>query len=70
MNASEDDVVIFTGSGTTGAIHKLIHALKLEGDKAKKSVSKICMMFSTRSRKRTSSRIYLKKIKDLNYTNH
>ena len=27
MNASESDSVIFVGSGVTGAIHKLIHAL-------------------------------------------
>ena len=29
-NASELDAVIFTGSGTTGAVHKLIQALKFE----------------------------------------
>ena len=29
-NASELEAVIFTGSGTTGAVHKLIQALKLE----------------------------------------
>lgn len=29
VNASDDDVVIFTGSGTTGAIHKLIGVLEL-----------------------------------------
>ncbi|KAK7474251.1 hypothetical protein BaRGS_00034494, partial [Batillaria attramentaria] len=29
VNASEHDSVIFTGSGSTGAIHKLIHALHL-----------------------------------------
>ena len=29
-NAGELDAVIFTGSGTTGAVHKLIQALKLE----------------------------------------
>ena len=27
VNASQDDVVIFAGSGCTGAIHKLIGAL-------------------------------------------
>ena len=27
VNASEHDAVIFTGSGCTGAVHKLIHAL-------------------------------------------
>lgn len=32
VNASEDDVVIFTGSGTTGAIHKLIGVLELKGN--------------------------------------
>ena len=30
VNASEDDAVIFTGSGTTGAIHKLIGVLQLQ----------------------------------------
>ena len=30
MNASEHDSVIFVGSGTTGAIHKLIHGLSLD----------------------------------------
>ncbi|RUS79560.1 hypothetical protein EGW08_012690, partial [Elysia chlorotica] len=30
FNASEHDSVIFTGSGCTGAVHKLIHALNLE----------------------------------------
>ena len=30
VNASDDDVVIFTGSGTTGAIHKLIGVLELK----------------------------------------
>ncbi|XP_033624514.1 uncharacterized protein LOC117287960 [Asterias rubens] len=38
VNATDDDVVIFTGSGTTGAIHKLITALELKGDRAKKTV--------------------------------
>ncbi|EDO26022.1 predicted protein, partial [Nematostella vectensis] len=38
VNATDDDVVIFTGSGTTGAIHKLIHALEMGGDKAKTTV--------------------------------
>ena len=28
VNAAEDDAVIFTGNGTTAAVHKLIHALK------------------------------------------
>ena len=27
MNASECDSVVFVGSGATGAVHKLIHAL-------------------------------------------
>ncbi|CAD5112532.1 DgyrCDS1743 [Dimorphilus gyrociliatus] len=30
VNASEHDAVIFTGSGCTGAVHKLIHALNLD----------------------------------------
>ncbi|XP_013397370.1 uncharacterized protein LOC106164115 [Lingula anatina] len=29
VNASEDDVVIFVGSGTTGAVHKLLNVLGL-----------------------------------------
>lgn len=29
MRASEEDAVIFAGSGCTGAVHKLIHALEL-----------------------------------------
>ena len=32
-------MVVFTGSGTTGAIHKLIHALQLKGKVVEKSVS-------------------------------
>ena len=39
VNAGKDDVVVFTGSGTTGAIHKLIHALQLTGKEVEKSVS-------------------------------
>ncbi|XP_074637843.1 putative cysteine desulfurase [Acropora palmata] len=38
VNAGEEDAVIFTGSGTTGAIHKLIHALQLRGKTIKRSV--------------------------------
>ena len=30
VNASEHDAVIFTGSGCTGAVHKLIHALNFK----------------------------------------
>ena len=30
VNASQDDVVIFAGSGCTGAIHKLIDALGIK----------------------------------------
>ena len=30
VNASEHDAVIFTGSGSTAAVHKLIHALNLK----------------------------------------
>ena len=29
-NASEQDAVIFAGSGVTGAVHKLVHALDVE----------------------------------------
>ena len=29
VHASEHDAVIFVGSGTTGAVHKLIHSLNL-----------------------------------------
>lgn len=39
VNAGKDDVVVFTGSGTTAAIHKLIHALQLTGKVVEKSVS-------------------------------
>ena len=38
MNASDADAVIFTGSGVTAAVHKIIHAIKLEGEAAKKTV--------------------------------
>ena len=30
MNAGEHDCVLFEGSGSTGAIHKLIHVLDLQ----------------------------------------
>jgi selenocysteine lyase/cysteine desulfurase len=43
VNATDKDVVIFTGSGTTGGIHKLVHALQLEGEEAKKTVSYIAL---------------------------
>lgn len=39
VNAGKEDVVVFTGSGTTGAIHKLVHALQLTGKVVEKSVS-------------------------------
>ncbi|XP_066027051.1 probable cysteine desulfurase isoform X1 [Pocillopora verrucosa] len=38
VNAGQDDVVVFTGSGATGAIHKLIHALQLTGKVVDKTV--------------------------------
>ncbi|XP_038079043.1 probable cysteine desulfurase [Patiria miniata] len=38
VNATDEDVVIFTGSGTTGAVHKLVTALELKGERAKKTV--------------------------------
>ena len=50
VNAGKDDVVVFTGSGTTGAIHKLIHALQLTGKVVEKSVSTRNWIFSTTSR--------------------
>ena len=51
VNAGKDDVVVFTGSGTTGAIHKLIHALQLTGKVVEKSVSTSRKwIFSTTSR--------------------
>ena len=28
VNASKNDVVVFMGSGATGAVHKLVHSLK------------------------------------------
>ena len=39
MNATDKDVVVFTGSGTTSAIHKLIHAIQLEERQNQKNVS-------------------------------
>ncbi|XP_038058386.1 uncharacterized protein LOC119729742 [Patiria miniata] len=38
VNATEDDAVIFTGSGSTGAIHKLLNAMELHGEKAKRTM--------------------------------
>ncbi|XP_072020829.1 probable cysteine desulfurase [Amphiura filiformis] len=38
VNANEDDAVIFTGSGSTGAINKLVHAMEIRGEKAKNTV--------------------------------
>eukprot|EP00057_Strongylocentrotus_purpuratus_P003629 XP_003727027.1 PREDICTED: uncharacterized protein LOC100889512 [Strongylocentrotus purpuratus] len=38
VNATEDDALIFTGSGTTGAVNKLVSALMLTGERAKKAV--------------------------------
>ena len=43
VNASDEDVVIFTGSGATSAIHKLIHALKLERERVKKTVRPVAI---------------------------
>ncbi|KAJ8035519.1 Cysteine desulfurase 1, chloroplastic [Holothuria leucospilota] len=34
VNASDEDVVIFTGSGSTGAIHKLVNALEITTERA------------------------------------
>lgn len=38
VNATGEDCVVFTGSGTTSAIHKLIHALELEQRRNEKNV--------------------------------
>ena len=38
VNASEEDAVIFTGSGSTGAINKLLNAMEMRGEKAKNTV--------------------------------
>nr|XP_054752069.1 probable cysteine desulfurase [Lytechinus pictus] len=38
VNATDDDALIFTGSGTTGAVNKLVSALMLTGERAKKAV--------------------------------
>ncbi|KAM7426256.1 hypothetical protein ABFA07_022429 [Porites harrisoni] len=38
VNATGEDCVVFTGSGTTSAIHKLIHALELEQRRDEKNV--------------------------------
>ena len=38
VNANDDYVLIFTGSGTTAAVHKLITCMELRGDRAKKAV--------------------------------
>ncbi|XP_068761466.1 probable cysteine desulfurase isoform X1 [Montipora capricornis] len=38
VNAKDEDVVVFTGSGTTSAIHKLIHALELKDRNNEKNV--------------------------------
>ncbi|XP_072173689.1 probable cysteine desulfurase [Diadema setosum] len=38
VNATEEDALIFTGSGTTGAVNKLVSALMLKGARAKKTV--------------------------------
>ena len=43
VNASADDVCIFTGNGVTGAVHKLIHALGMHTDegRAQRTVRKM-----------------------------
>lgn len=35
VHASEDDAVIFVGSGCTGAVHKLIHAMDFASEEIK-----------------------------------
>ncbi|XP_071492927.1 uncharacterized protein [Diadema antillarum] len=37
-NCGEDDAVIFTGSGSTGAIHKLINVMEMKGERARNTV--------------------------------
>ena len=39
VNAKEDDVLIFTGPGSTAAIHKLIRVLEMDKMDPKKTVS-------------------------------
>lgn len=43
MNANEDDVLLFTGSGVTGAIHKLVSAMNII---PQQTVSRFCLYFS------------------------
>ncbi|XP_071940981.1 uncharacterized protein [Antedon mediterranea] len=38
VNASDEDVLIFSGSGTTGAIHKLVGVLEIKERPAKKTI--------------------------------
>ncbi|XP_072020918.1 uncharacterized protein [Amphiura filiformis] len=38
VNANEDYALIFTGSGTTAAVHKLVTCMELRGERAKKSI--------------------------------
>lgn len=35
VHASEDDAVIFVGTGCTGAVHKLIHAMDFDSEDIK-----------------------------------
>ena len=48
MNAKDEDCVVFTGSGTTSAIHKLIHALQLEERRHEKNVSNVQLIAGSR----------------------
>lgn len=41
VNANESDVLIFCGSGTTGAVNKLVSALKLKSGGGKNTVGTI-----------------------------
>ena len=45
VNAGKDDMVIFTGSGVTGAIHKLIHILNVL-DNVNRTVSVIIIIIT------------------------
>eukprot|EP00057_Strongylocentrotus_purpuratus_P002769 XP_003725203.1 PREDICTED: uncharacterized protein LOC100890480 [Strongylocentrotus purpuratus] len=37
-NCGEEDALIFTGSGSTGAIHKLINVMEMQGERARNTV--------------------------------
>ena len=49
VNANDSDVVIFTGSGSTGAIHTLVDALDLSDETARKNVVVLVSVFEHHS---------------------